>query len=87
STLKKIVPLLDRVLVQRIKAEARTASGILLPEKAVEKLQEGVVVAVGPGALSKDGKHIPVELKEGDHVLLPSYGGTSVKVEDDKDAE
>ncbi|KAJ1919395.1 mitochondrial heat shock protein Hsp10 [Mycoemilia scoparia] len=87
ATIKKIAPLLDRVLVQRAKAETKTASGIFLPEKAVEKLNEGVVVAVGPGNITKDGKRLPVELAEGDRVLLPSYGGTSVKVSEDDEAE
>ncbi|KAJ1953203.1 hypothetical protein DL89DRAFT_153733 [Linderina pennispora] len=84
---KRIIPMLDRVLIQRVKAETKTASGILLPEKAVEKLNEGVVVAVGPGNVTKEGKNIPVGLAEGDRVLLPSYGGSPVKVSSSKDDE
>ncbi|PVU91990.1 hypothetical protein BB559_003890 [Furculomyces boomerangus] len=82
---RKITPLLDRVLIQRVKAEAVTASGILLPEKSVEKLPEGVVISVGPGRVANDGKLVPTTLKEGDRVLLPSYGGNAVKIDSDKD--
>ncbi|ORX99771.1 chaperonin GroS [Basidiobolus meristosporus CBS 931.73] len=81
SRAKQIVPLLDRILVQRIKPEQRTASGILIPEKAQEALNEGRVVATGKGALDKDGKLIPMSVKEGDKVLLPPYGGNPVKVD------
>ncbi|OLY82047.1 10 kDa heat shock protein, mitochondrial [Smittium mucronatum] len=84
---RKVVPLFDRVLIQRVKAEARTASGILLPEKAIEKLPEGIVLAVGPGKVGKDGVVVPLSLKEGDRVLLPSYGGNVVKVGADNDSE
>ncbi|KAJ2004094.1 mitochondrial heat shock protein Hsp10 [Coemansia thaxteri] len=84
---KRIIPLLDRVLIQRVKAETKTATGILLPEKAVEKLNEGVVVAVGPGNITKDGTTIPTGLAEGDRVLLPSYGGSAIKLEAVKDKE
>ncbi|KAJ1821988.1 mitochondrial heat shock protein Hsp10 [Coemansia sp. RSA 2671] len=84
---KRIIPLLDRVLIQRVKAETKTATGILLPEKAVEKLNEGVVVAVGPGIVTKDGATIPTGLSEGDRVLLPSYGGSPIKLDAIKDKE
>ncbi|KAJ2488669.1 mitochondrial heat shock protein Hsp10 [Coemansia sp. RSA 2050] len=84
---KRIIPLLDRVLIQRVKAETKTATGILLPEKAVEKLNEGVVVAVGPGIVAKDGTTIPTGLSEGDRVLLPSYGGSPIKLDAIKDKE
>ncbi|KAJ2742409.1 mitochondrial heat shock protein Hsp10 [Coemansia sp. BCRC 34301] len=84
---KRIIPLLDRVLIQRVKAETKTATGILLPEKAVEKLNEGVVIAVGPGSVTKDGTTIPTGLAEGDRVLLPSYGGSPIKLEAVKDKE
>ncbi|KAH8551840.1 chaperonin GroS [Umbelopsis sp. PMI_123] len=80
SKIKNIVPLLDRVLVQRIKAQEKTASGILIPEKAQETLNEGYVVATGKGALDKDGKHIPTQVNVGDKVLLPPYGGSNVKI-------
>lgn len=65
------MPLLDRVLVQRIKAETKTAGGIFLPESSLEKLNEAKVLAVGPGGLDKDGKRIPMGVSEGDRVLIP----------------
>jgi chaperonin GroES len=58
----------------------KTASGILIPEKAQEALNEGYVVATGKGALDKDGKHIPTQVDVGDKVLLPPYGGSAVKI-------
>ncbi|KAJ2454474.1 mitochondrial heat shock protein Hsp10 [Coemansia sp. RSA 2336] len=87
SAAKRIIPLLDRVLIERVKAETKTATGILLPEKAVEKLNEGVVVAVGPGNVTKDGNTVPTGLSEGDRVLLPSYGGSPIKLESLKEKE
>jgi len=65
------VPLLDRILVQRVKADAKTASGIFLPESTVQKLSEARVLAVGPGATDKDGKLIECSVKPGDRVLIP----------------
>ncbi len=70
-SIKALVPLLDRVLVQRIKAETKTASGIFLPESSVKELNEAKVLAVGPGALDKDGKRVPMGVSEGDKVLIP----------------
>ena len=70
-SIKALVPLLDRVLVQRIKAETKTASGIFLPESSVKELNEAKVLAVGPGALDKDGKRVPMGVAEGDKVLIP----------------
>ncbi|KAL0080061.1 chaperonin gros [Phycomyces blakesleeanus] len=84
TKIKNIVPLLDRVLIQRVKAQQQTASGIYIPEKAQEALNEGVVVAVGKGALTKDGKHIPLQVATGDKVLLPTYGGSIVKIQDEE---
>ncbi|CCX29751.1 chaperonin 10-like protein [Pyronema domesticum] len=83
-SIKALAPLLDRVLVQRIKAEAKTSSGIFLPESTVEKLSEARVLAVGPGGLDKDGKRIEVSVKAGDRVLIPPYGGSPVKVGDEE---
>ncbi|KAJ3371510.1 hypothetical protein AMAG_00588 [Allomyces macrogynus ATCC 38327] len=77
---KRIVPLLDRILVQRVKPVERTASGIFIPEKAQQALNEGVVLAVGNGLVTKDGKNIPVNVAVGDRVLLPEYGGSAVKL-------
>ncbi|KAH6635700.1 chaperonin 10-like protein, partial [Chaetomium sp. MPI-SDFR-AT-0129] len=79
-SIKALVPLLDRVLVQRIKAETKTASGIFLPEASVKELNEAKVLAVGPGALDRDGKRVPMGVAAGDKVLIPQYGGSPVKV-------
>lgn len=66
------MPLLDRVLVQRIKAQAKTASGIYLPESSVKELNEAKVLAVGPGGLDKEGKRVPMGVQAGDRVLIPT---------------
>ncbi|KAK0718083.1 hsp10-like protein [Lasiosphaeria miniovina] len=79
-SIKSLVPLLDRVLVQRVKAEAKTASGIFLPESSVKELNEAKVLAVGPGGLDRDGKRVPMGVAQGDRVLIPQYGGSPVKV-------
>ncbi|KAI9277196.1 chaperonin GroS [Phascolomyces articulosus] len=81
TKLKNIVPLLDRVLIQRIKPQEKTASGIFIPEKAQETGNTGLVVAAGKGILNSDGKHIPNQVAAGDKVILPSFGGSPVKVE------
>lgn len=75
-----IKPLGDRVVIEAIAKEETTASGIVLPETAKEKPQEGKVVAVGSGTL-KDGDRIPLELKEGDRVIFSKYAGTEVKLD------
>ncbi|KAE8448585.1 10 kDa heat shock protein [Mollisiaceae sp. DMI_Dod_QoI] len=80
KSIKSLAPLLDRVLVQRIKAEAKTASGIYLPESSVKELNEAKVLAVGPGGLDRDGKRIACSVQPGDKVLIPQYGGSPVKV-------
>ncbi|KAI1273167.1 chaperonin 10-like protein [Xylaria sp. FL0933] len=77
-SIKSLVPLLDRVLVQRIKAEAKTAGGIFLPESSVKELNEAKVLAVGPGALSKDGARVPMGVAQGDRVLIPQVSLTEV---------
>ncbi|XVE74695.1 hypothetical protein DITRI_Ditri12bG0038000 [Diplodiscus trichospermus] len=76
---KRLIPTLNRVLVEKILPPSKTNAGILLPEKST-KLNSGRVVAVGPGAREKEGKTIPVPFKEGDTVLLPEFGGTQVKL-------
>ena len=76
-----IKPLGDRVVIEAVEKEETTASGIVLPDTAKEKPQEGKVVAVGSGTL-KDGERIPLELKEGDRVIFSKYAGTEVKYED-----
>ncbi len=79
KTKLNIRPLGDRVLVQRLEAEEKTAGGILLPESAKEKPKEGVVVAVGEGKLKDDGKRTALNVKTGERVLFSSYAGTEVK--------
>ncbi|XP_030521239.2 10 kDa chaperonin, mitochondrial-like [Rhodamnia argentea] len=76
---KRLIPTLNRVLIEKIVPPSKTNTGILLPEKTT-KLNSGKVIAVGPGARDKDGKIIPVSVKEGETVLLPEYGGTEVKL-------
>ncbi|KAE8022859.1 hypothetical protein FH972_008622 [Carpinus fangiana] len=76
---KRLIPTLNRVLVEKILPPTKTTAGILLPEKA-SKLNSGKVVAVGPGARDKAGNLIPVSVKEGETVLLPEFGGTQVKL-------
>ena len=78
----KIKPLADKVLVQRIEAEAKTAGGIVLPDTAKEKPQRGKIVAVGDGKVMDDGTRRKMQLKTGDEVLFTSYAGTDVKVDD-----
>merc|ERR1711939_350933 len=80
KSIRSLAPLLDRVLVQRIKAETKTAGGIFLPESSVKELNEAKVLAVGPGGLDREGKRITMGVKEGDKVLIPQYGGSPVKV-------
>ena len=75
-----IKPLEDRILVQSIDAEQTTASGLVIPDTAKEKPQEGKVLAVGPGRFDEDGeKRIPLDIKVGDVVIYSKYGGTEVK--------
>ncbi|WAQ84037.1 hypothetical protein PtA15_4A488 [Puccinia triticina] len=84
-SISSLKPTLDRILVQRVKAETKTASGIFLPSSVTEKqVPEATVLAVGPGGRDRDGKLIPMEFKTGDKVLLPSYGGQSIKVGDEE---
>ena len=77
----KLKPLGDRLVVEPIEQEETTAGGILLPETAKEKPQEGKVVAVGPGRLDENGNRIKKEVKEGDRVLYAKYAGTEIKLE------
>ena len=73
-------PLHDRVLVRRIDAEEKTAGGIIIPDTAKEKPQEGEVIAVGPGARDETGKLIPLDVKVGDHILFGKWSGTEIKL-------
>jgi chaperonin GroES len=73
-------PLGDRVIVEILEDEEVTASGIVLPDTAKEKPQRGRVLAVGPGGRDEDGKHVPIDLAEGDEIVFSKYGGTEIKV-------
>ncbi len=77
----KIKPLGDRVLVQPVEEKEVKKGGIIIPDTAKEKPQEGKVVAVGTGKLDDDGKKIPFNVKKGDRILMPKYGGTEVKID------
>jgi len=80
----KLQPLADRVIVKPIEKEGVTKGGIVLPDTAKEKPQEGEVIAVGPGRLSEDGKRIAIDIKVGDKVIYTKYGGTEIKIEDEE---
>ena len=80
----KFRPLHDRVLVRRVEAEEKTAGGIIIPDTAKEKPQEGKVIAVGTGKVTEDGKRLGLDVKVGDKILFGKYSGSEVKV-DDKD--
>jgi chaperonin GroES len=77
----KFRPLHDRVVVRRIDAEERTAGGIIIPDTAKEKPQQGEVVAIGPGARDDQGRIIPLDVKVGDTVLFGKWSGTEVKID------
>jgi len=77
----KVRPLADRILVKRVEPEETVRGGIIIPDTAKEKPQEGKVIAVGPGRLDDDGKRITPELKKGDRILMGKYSGTEVKID------
>jgi chaperonin GroES len=77
----KFRPLHDRVVVNRIDAEAKTSGGIIIPDTAKEKPQQGQVIAVGPGGRDEAGKLIPIDVKAGDRVLFGKWSGTEVKID------
>ncbi len=77
-----IKPLNDRIIVSRLESEEKTPGGIIIPDTAREKPQEGKVLAVGPGRRDKDGNRIALEVKEGDKVLFTKWGGTEIKIDD-----
>ena len=77
----KFRPLYDRILVERVESEEVTKGGIILPDTAKEKPQQGKVIAVGSGKRTEDGKIIPLELKAGDTILFGKYSGSEIKIE------
>ena len=77
----KFRPLHDRILVERVESEEISAGGIILPDSAKEKPQQGKVISVGPGKTADDGKVIPMELKAGDTILFGKYSGTEIKLD------
>ena len=77
----KFRPLHDRVVIRRIEGEEKTKGGIIIPDTAKEKPQEGEVIAVGPGARDESGKLVPLDLKAGDRVLFGKWSGTEVKID------
>jgi chaperonin GroES len=80
----KFRPLHDRIVIKRIEAEAKSAGGIIIPDTAKEKPQQGEVVAVGPGGRDDTGKLVPIDIKVGDRVLFGKWSGTEVKIDDDE---
>ena len=74
-------PLHDRVVVRRIEAEEKTKGGIIIPDTAKEKPQEGEIIAVGPGARDESGKLVPIDLKAGDRILFGKWSGTEVRID------
>ncbi len=80
----KIRPLQDRVIVKRLEEEEKTKGGIIIPDTAKEKPQEGKVIAVGKGKMTEEGKLIPLDVKVGDKILFGKYSGTEIKIEGDE---
>jgi len=80
----KLQPLGDRIVVKPIEQEEVTRGGIVLPDTAKEKPQEGEIIAVGPGKLTEDGNRLPLDVKVGDRVIFARYAGTEVKLNDEK---
>ena len=77
----KLKPLADRILVERTEERETVRGGIIIPDTAKEKPQEGKVVAVGPGKVDENGKRVPLEVKKGDRILIGKYAGTEVKID------
>jgi chaperonin GroES len=80
----KFRPLHDRVVVRRVESEEKTAGGIIIPDTAKEKPQEGEVIAVGPGGRDESGKLIPIDIKVGDRILFGKWSGTEVKIDSEE---
>ena len=79
----KLVPLADRIVITPLKQDEVTASGLVIPDTAKEKPQQGEVVAVGPGRLDDDGKRVPIDVVVGDRILYAKYTGTDIKLDGD----
>ena len=77
----KLRPLHDRVVVRRLEGEEKTKGGIIIPDTAKEKPQEGEVIAAGPGARDESGKLVPLDVREGDRILFGKWSGTEVKID------
>ena len=84
SNLMRVEPLGDKVVVKRLEAEETTSGGIILPDSAKEKPQQGRVLSVGDGRLLADGSRAPTQIQEGDRILFTGYAGTEILVEDDE---
>ena len=80
----KVRPLHDRILVKRIESEAKTKGGIIIPDTAKEKPQEGLVIAAGPGRVNEDGKVTPLDVKKGDKVLFGKYSGSEITLDSEE---
>lgn len=84
AAVKRFVPLMDRVLVQAFKAETKTAAGIYLPEASKQAINQAKVISVGAGIRGKDEKLIPLAVKAGDTVIIPEYGGMTIKFDSEE---
>ncbi|KAK8810656.1 hypothetical protein WA158_007231 [Blastocystis sp. Blastoise] len=82
SCIAKLAPLADRIIVKKLIPQAKTASGILLPEKSIAPANQAEVIAVGPGRYDNNGKLMPMNCKKGDRVLIPEFGGTPIKMQE-----
>jgi chaperonin GroES len=82
--IEKLQPLGDHLVVKRVEIQEKSKGGIIVPDSAKEKPQEGEVISVGPGKLTKEGIRIPPEVKVGDRVIFAKFGGTEIKVNDEK---
>jgi chaperonin GroES len=80
----KVKPLHDRILVERIEAEEVRKGGIIIPDTAKEKPQQGKVIAVGPGKVDDDGKRIPMDVRKGNYILFGKYSGNEIRIGDDE---
>ncbi|HEV8308316.1 MAG TPA: co-chaperone GroES [Methylomirabilota bacterium] len=84
ATKTKLRPLHDRILIKRVEEEEVRRGGIIIPDTAKEKPQEGKVIAVGTGKVNEDGKKIPLDVKAGDRILFGKYSGSEVKIDDEE---